>query len=83
MVRAGTKFEKLQQKIGDVHPFNILINDDGQIKLISKYSIPGEKTNFEKAVEDKKAKVFLAPEELHLESIQSGEYPENVDPSRA
>ena len=59
MVRAGTKFEKMKQKIGDVHPFNILINDDGQIKLISKHSLPGEKTNFEKAVEDKKAKIYL------------------------
>ena len=46
MVRAGTKFEKSKKKIGDVHPFNILINDDGQIKLISRCSIPGENTNF-------------------------------------
>lgn len=59
MVRAGTKFEKIKQKIGDVHPYNVLINDDGQIKLISKCSIPGELTNFDKAVEEKNAKVFL------------------------
>jgi len=53
MVRAGTKFEKIKQKIGDVHPYNVLINDDGQIKLISKCSIPGELTNFDRIVEDK------------------------------
>ena len=59
MVRAGSKFEKIKSKIGDVHPFNVLINDDGQIKLLSSCSMPGEITNFDKIVEDKQAKVYL------------------------
>lgn len=41
MVRAASKFEKNKSKIGDVHPFNVLINDDGQIKLLSVCSMPG------------------------------------------
>lgn len=40
IIRAGNKFEKLKKKIGDVSPYNILINDDGQIKVLSTCSIP-------------------------------------------
>ena len=59
MVRAANKFERIKSKIGDVHPANILINDDGQVKMISTCSLPNEQNNFEKAVEHKDAKVFL------------------------
>ena len=48
MARAGSKFEKYHKKIGDVHPSNILINDDGLIKLISTCSMPDEISNFDK-----------------------------------
>lgn len=59
IVRAGFKFEKIKKKIGDVNPHNILINDDGQIKVLSTVSLPNELNNFEKIVEDRNAKVFL------------------------
>lgn len=59
IVRAGNKFERLNQKIGDVNPHNVIINDDGQIKVISVCSIPNELNNFERIVEDKNAKVYL------------------------
>lgn len=59
MIRAGNKFERSRAKIGDVHPNNILINDDGQVKVISTCSLPNELNNFQKAVENKDAKVFL------------------------
>lgn len=59
MIRAANKFEKVKRKIGDVNPSNILINDDGQIKVLSTCSIPNEIDNFHKKVEDKNAKVYL------------------------
>ena len=59
IVRAGHKFEKVKKKVGDVSPNNILINDDGQIKVLSTVSLPNELNNFQKLVEDKNAKVYL------------------------
>ena len=40
MVRAGSTFEKYHMKIGDIHPNNIVMNDDGLIKLISTCTSP-------------------------------------------
>ena len=59
LVRAGNKFEVLKQKIGDIHPNNILINEDGQTAIISTISIPGEIDNFQKYIEDNKSEIFL------------------------
>ena len=50
LVEAGTIFEKYNKKIGDIHPNNCLLNEVGQMKVISTFSIPGEITNFEKIV---------------------------------
>jgi len=47
IVRAGNKFELLKKKIGNIHPRNILINESGQIKIISSISLPGELNNYE------------------------------------
>lgn len=51
MVRAGFKFEHLKRKIGNIHPNNILINESGQIKIISTCSFPGEVNNYEHLIE--------------------------------
>jgi hypothetical protein len=59
MIRAGSKFEKYRLKIGDVHPGNILINNEGLVKLISTCSFPREETNFDKLLENPQRKVFL------------------------
>ena len=86
IVRAGQKFEHLKRKIGNVHPSNILINESGQIKLISTCSLPGEQNNYEfllEAQNDDKAIVFLAPEEINNDLIQKGTYPSHVDPCLA
>lgn len=83
MVRAGNKFERIKKKVGNIHPNNILINDDGQIKIISTCSIPGECDNFEALTEDYQAQAFLAPEELANDSISIAQYPFNVDPCLA
>lgn len=50
MIRAGNKFELSKKKIGNVHPDNILINENGQIKIISTCSFPGELDNYEKLI---------------------------------
>lgn len=50
MIRAGSKFEKYHAKIGDVHPCNIFINNDGLVKLVSTCSFPREQTNFDKLI---------------------------------
>lgn len=65
IVRAGSKFEHLKKKIGNVHPQNILINESGQIKIISTVSLPNEPSNYdyliEHPAEHQLPPVFLAP----------------------
>lgn len=34
--------------MGNIHPRNILINESGQIKIISTCSIPGESNNYDR-----------------------------------
>lgn len=66
---------------------NILINESGQIKIISTVSLPGQINNYDSVLEQQTnenyTNVFLAPEEINRDSIQKGAYPENVDPSLA
>lgn len=86
IVRAGSKFEHLKKKIGSVHPINILINESGQIKIISTASMPLERNNFELVLERQQDLVdncYLAPEEINNDLIQKGSYPSHVDPSLA
>jgi len=49
-----------------MRPNNVIINDDGQIKVISTCSIPGELTNFEKVVENINESVFLGNDWTYL-----------------
>ena len=66
LIRAGNKFELLKEKIGDIHPNNILINEDGQTAIISLLSLPEEPDNFHRYIEDKKAEVFLGNDWIKL-----------------
>lgn len=59
----GRKFHSLGSKVGDIRPMNIFINDEGQFKLGTKYSWPGELDNYQKAFYHRE-KTYLAPEEL-------------------
>ena len=86
IVRAGNKFELLKKKIGNIHPRNILINESGQIKIISSISLPGELNNYETLLESQKNEyidIYLAPEEINHDLITKGVYPSHVDPSLA
>ena len=42
-----------------MRPANIIINEDGQIKVISNRTCPGQLSNFEKAIESKAEHVYL------------------------
>jgi hypothetical protein len=59
IVRAGKEYEKYDRKIGDVQPSNIVINEDGQTKIISMDSWPGQEDNFEKVAASRQNKAFL------------------------
>jgi hypothetical protein len=86
IVRAGSKFEHLKRKIGNIHPTNILINESGQIKIISTISLPGELNNYDTLLERQNATdipVYLAPEEINNDLIQKCTYPSHVDPAIA
>jgi serine/threonine protein kinase len=85
IVRAGQKFEHLRRKIGNVHPSNILINESGQIKIISTCSLPGEQNNYDTLLEaqGEPTVVYLAPEEINNDLMQKGTYPSHVDPCLA
>ena len=62
----------MNKKIGDVNPLNVVINDDGQIRIIGLCSLPEELDNYQKVVENYHAPVFLAPEEINEEYIKKG-----------
>ena len=64
MVRAGQKFEDFKKKIGNVHPRNVLINESGQIKMISTCSLPGESNSYDRVLESQGGSgvvAYLAP----------------------
>jgi hypothetical protein len=48
-----------EQKIGDIRPKNILLNDMGKIKLINKWSWPGEGSGLEKLLNSTGDKCYV------------------------
>ena len=63
LIKVDSIFEKKQMKIGDVRPTNILVNEEGELQIISQYSWPGKVNNFSITIEQHEEIVFLAPEE--------------------
>lgn len=60
LVTNANSFARLQQKIGDIRPYNIFINESGQIKVANIYSWPQENTNFDKTAYEKHL-TYLSP----------------------
>lgn len=40
LVKVSKQFEKQKMLVGDIRPYNILLNSLGEIKIIAKHSIP-------------------------------------------
>jgi hypothetical protein len=51
---------RLSIKVGDIRPYNIFVNENGQVKLAGVYSWPREIENFLKTSYDK-VLTYLAP----------------------
>lgn len=65
LTSAARDFSKLGSKVGDIRPYNIFINEEGQLKIANLFSWPYEKTNFEKTAFERQT-TYLAPEEIRL-----------------
>jgi hypothetical protein len=50
LIEAGSIFEKKNRKMGDFHPNNCLLNENGQMKIIATCSLPDEVTNYDKII---------------------------------
>jgi serine/threonine protein kinase len=63
LLEAGHAMHGRGEKVGDVQPGNVFINDNGQAKVACQYSWPHELDNYQKTVFEKEI-TFLAPEEV-------------------
>ena len=78
LVKAGKNFELLKKKIGNINPRNILVNENGFIRIYSSISLAGELNNYEEFLGSNKNEyidVYLAPEEINHDLITKGIYP--------
>lgn len=57
--QALREFQRIGRRVGDVRPSNILLNEKGKIKLINRFSWPGEDTGFEKICEGRGEKCYI------------------------
>jgi len=64
MISSVKEMDRLSMKVGDIRPYNIFVNENGQVKLAGVYSWPSEVENFLKTSYDKTV-TYLAPEELN------------------
>lgn len=48
LCESSNHFLGLEGDMGDIRPHNILFNETGDIKIIHRFSWPGELSNFEK-----------------------------------
>ena len=59
LLKLGMLYEPLRTKVGDIHPNNIIVTQEGFLKVITKHSMPNQPTNFDKVVEEINADVYL------------------------
>ena len=63
-MKAGVLYEGQREKVGDLHPNNIVVTPQGFVRLITRDSFPLEPTNFQKIVEEIKTDVYLGTRQL-------------------
>jgi serine/threonine protein kinase len=63
LLEAGRVLHGRGEKVGDVQPGNVFINDNGQAKVACQHSWPHELENYQKTVFEKNV-TYLAPEEV-------------------
>lgn len=52
------EFEKASHKAGNIKPDNILINNDGEVSIITRYSYPGFVDGYASALYDKEVSLL-------------------------
>ena len=57
------KAQQHLQKIGDIRPRNVFVNDKRQVKVANSLSWPLENSNIQKALD--KTHTYIAPDDLH------------------
>ena len=53
MLDLAKEYEKQGKKMGNVKPDNILINNDGEVSIICRWSYPGFQDGYTSALYDK------------------------------
>lgn len=53
IISAASTFHTKNLKLGDIRPQNIFISPEGQVRVSTQYSWPGEQTNYQKTVFEK------------------------------
>ena len=46
-------------KVGDIRPENVLMNSEGEVKVLSQYSYPYGQTNYEKCIANREMVTYL------------------------
>lgn len=49
----GESYHRNGEKVGNIDPHYVFMNEDGMIKIATKFSWPNEKTNYENAIYEK------------------------------
>lgn len=53
IILAAESFHSRGEKVGDVRPQNVFISPEGQVRVATQYTWPGEQTNYMKTVFEK------------------------------
>ena len=63
LLAAGNDFHESGKKVGDIRPQNVFINEDGQVKVATHLTWPGEQNNYHKTFYEKET-TFLGTIQL-------------------
>jgi serine/threonine protein kinase len=61
IIQAGGAFHSAGIKIGDIRPQNVFISPEGQVRVATQFTWPGEQTNYLKTVFEKETTYLCNP----------------------